>query len=361
MKAMSAKGHNASGKSQVVPRGYVAWLAEVKQRIRSARTRAVVQVNGELLHLYWTIGRDILARQKREGWGAQVVDRLARDLRREFPAMAGFSARNLKYMRAFAAAWPDESFVQQPAAQLPWFHHCVLLDKLESREERAWYLAAAAKHGWSRNVLAMQIESGAHQRTGKAVTNFESRLRREQSDLARELLKDPYKLDFLGLGDEAQEREVEQALMTHLTQFLLELGSGFAFVGRQVTLTVGGEEFRPDLLFYHLGLRCFVVVELKAGDFKPEHAGKLNFYLAAVDALRKTPADNPTIGLLLCKSRNRVVAEYALRGANKPMGVAEYKLVRSLPTDLKKTLPTIRELEAELAAAPEGTAGRKPQ
>jgi len=299
--------------------------------------------------LYWQIGRDILPRQTEQSWGAKVIDRLAHDLRTAFPDMKGFSPRNLKYMRAFAAAWPESEFVQQAAAQLPWFHLCTLIDKLATREERDWYLAKAIEHNWSRNILVMQIESRLLERSGTALTNFEVSLPKAQSDLARESLKDPYRFDFLGLTDEAQEREIEHALVKHVTEFLLELGAGFAFVGRQVLLNVGGDEFFIDLLFYHLKLRCYVVIELKASKFKPEHLGQLGFYLTAVDAQIKHPQDEPTIGLLLCKSKNKVVAEYALRDNAKPIGAAEYQLVESLPPELQTSLPTIEQIEQELA------------
>jgi predicted nuclease of restriction endonuclease-like (RecB) superfamily len=255
---------------------------------------------------------------------------------------------NLKYMRAFAEAWPDSEFVQQAAAQLPWFHLCTLIDKLKTRDERDWYLAKAVEHNWSRNILVMQIEVDARGRDGKAVTNFEQRLPKPQSDLARESLKDPYRFDFLGLTDDAQEREIESALVQHITHFLLELGAGFAYVGRQVHIEVGGDDFFIDLLFYHLKLHCYVVIELKAGAFKPEYTGKLGFYLSAVDAQMKAERDNPTIGLLLCKTKNRVVAEYALRDSNKPIGVAEYQLVAALPEELKTSLPSIEQIEREL-------------
>ncbi|WP_298218410.1 PDDEXK nuclease domain-containing protein, partial [Halothiobacillus sp.] len=247
------------------PEGYADWLADLKDRIHSAQQRATLAVNRELVLLYWQIGRDILVRQAEQGWGAKVIERLAHDLRAAFPDMKGFSPRNLKYMRAFAEAWPDAEFVQQAAAQLPWFHLCTLLDKLKTREERDWYLAKVVQHNWSRNILVMQIETHLLERSGRAVTNFEASLPKPQSDLARESVKDPYRFDFLGLTDEAQEREIENALVKHVTEFLLELGAGFAFVGRQVLLDVGGDEFFIDLLFYHLKLRCYVVIELKGG------------------------------------------------------------------------------------------------
>lgn len=331
------------------PGGYADWLSELKSRIHNAQQRAALAVNRELVLLYWQIGRDILERQSREGWGAKVIERLAHDLRNAFPTMKGFSPRNLKYMRAFAQAWPEAEFVQQAAAQLPWFHLCTLIDKLKTREERDWYLARAAEHSWSRNVLEMQIEMNLRGRSGQAVTNFELSLPRPQSDLARESLKDPYRFDFLGLGEAAQEREIEDALVQQVTRFLLELGAGFAFVGRQVLLDVGGDEFFIDLLFYHLKLRCYVVIELKAGKFKPEHLGQLGFYLTAVDRQIKTEHDGPTIGLLLCKSKNKVVAEYALGDKTQPMGIAEFKLLEALPSELQTGLPSIQQLEQKLA------------
>ncbi|HWK62108.1 MAG TPA: PDDEXK nuclease domain-containing protein [Eoetvoesiella sp.] len=333
------------------PIGYADWLAELKQRIHAAQQRATLAVNRELVLLYWQIGQDILARQARQGWGSKVVDRLARDLRNAFPDMKGFSPRNLKYMRAFAEAWPDGEFVQAVLAQLPWYHQLALLDKLQTTEERQWYATQALENGWSRNVLVIQIESGLRQRTGAAITNFSQHLPRPQSDLARESLKDPYRLDFLGLGKEAQERAIEDALVKHVTQFLMELGAGFAFVGRQVHVEVGDKDFYIDLLFYHLKLRCYVVVELKAGEFQPEYAGKLNFYLSAVDSQLRHPSDNPSLGLLLCKNRDKVVAEYALRDMNKPIGVAEYQLVQALPKELQTDLPRIEDIESELREA----------
>lgn len=338
-----------------VPQGYAEWLAELKERIHSAQQRAALAVNRELVLLYWNIGRDILARQEQQGWGAKVIDRLAHDLRQAFPQMKGFSPRNLKYMRAFTQAWPDTEFVQAVLAQLPWYHQLALLDKLPDATRRRWYAAKAIEHNWSRNVLVMQIETRLDERSGAAITNFEACLPKPQSDLARESLKDPYRFDFLGLGDEAQEREIENALVRHVTEFLLELGAGFAFVGRQVLLNVGGEEFFIDLLFYHLKLRCYVVIELKAGKFKPEHLGQLGFYLTAVDRQVKSDQDNSTIGLLLCKSQNKVVAEYALGDKSQPMGIAEYQLIASLPQELQTSLPSIEQIEQELGdVAPDG-------
>lgn len=332
------------------PSGYAEWLADLKRRISSAQQRAALAVNAELLRLYWQIGRDILDRQAEQGWGTKVVDRLAHDLREAFPEMKGFSPRSLKYMRAFADAWPDEEFVQQVAAQIPWGHNMVLLDRLKTPEDRRAYAAATLEHGWSRNTLEIQIEMRSIERQGKAVTNFDRTLPAAQSDLARESLKDPYKLDFLGLEADAREREIEQALIDHVAEFLLELGAGFAYVGRQVHLEVGGDDFFIDLLFYHLKLRAYVVIEIKAGKFKPEHIGQLGFYMTAVDAQVKHEHDTATIGLLLCKTKNEVVAEYALRDSARPLGIAKYQLTQSLPETLQTSLPTIEQIERELAS-----------
>ena len=339
-----------SGKTPLLPpEGYADWLAQLKGQITTARQRAALAVNAELAQLYALIGRDILQRQNAQGWGAKVIDRLARDLKDAFPDMRGFSTRNLKYMAFFAQHCPDGQFGQQPAAQLPWFHIVTLLTQLDQPAERAWYAAQTVQHGWSRTTLALHIKNKLQLRQGGAVTNFEARLPEPDSALAQESLKDPYLFDFLGLGDDAHEREIENGLMRHITRFLLELGAGFAFVGRQFRLEVAGDEFFIDLLFYHTRLKCYVVVELKATAFKPEHAGQLNFYLAAVDAQVKAADDKPTIGLLLCKQQNRLVAEYALSGIDKPIGVAEYQLLRDLPDALEQSLPSIADIEAELA------------
>lgn len=331
------------------PSGYPDWLAELKTRIHHAQQRAVQAVNRELVQLYWQIGRDILERQSREGWGAKVIERLAHDLRTAFPDMKGFSRANLMYMRAFAEAWPDAEIVQQAVGQLPWGHNLVLLAKLKDSQQRLAYAQKAVEYSWSRSVLSMHIETRLLEREGQAQTNFEARLPAPDSDLAHQALKDPYIFDFLDVSREANEREIEAALVQHVTRFLLELGAGFAFVGRQVPLEVGGDDFFIDLLFYHLKLRCYVVIELKADKFKPEHLGQLGFYLTAVDAQMKGEHDAPTIGLLLCRSKNKVVAEYALRDSAKPMGIAEYQLMASLPAELQTTLPSIEQIELELA------------
>jgi predicted nuclease of restriction endonuclease-like (RecB) superfamily len=327
---------------------YASLLGDLKRRIRAAQLGAALSVNRELVLLYWSIGGDILTRQKEQGWGSKVIDRLAEDLRKAFPEMTGFSPRNLKYMRAFAGAWPEEQFVQQAAAQIPWFHNCVLLDHVKNPQEREWYIRQTIEYGWSRNVLVHQIESGLYRRQGKALTNFAKALPAPQSELAQQIIKDPYNFDFLSLGKEAQERELEQGLIEHIRDFLLELGVGFAFVGSQYPLDVGGDEFRIDLLFYHLSLRCYIVLDLKMEDFKPEFAGKMNFYLSAVDDLLRHPSDQPTIGIILCKSKNRIVAEFALRDLSKPIGVSQYSLTASLPKQLQGSLPSAEELETEL-------------
>lgn len=334
------------------PDGYADWLADLKNRIHSAQQRAALAVNRELVLLYWQIGRDILGRQAEQGWGAKVIERLAHDLRTAFPDMKGFSRANLMYMRAFAEAWPDAAIVQQSVGQLPWGHNLVLLARLKSSDARLAYAQRAVEHGWSRSILEMQIETRLLEREGRALTNFTERLPAANTDLARQSLKDPYLFDFLHLGKEADEREIETALVQHITRFLLELGAGFAFVGRQVHLEVGGDDFFIDLLFYHLKLRCYVVIELKADKFKPEHLGQLSFYLTAVDAQVKTEQDNPTIGLLLCKSKNKVVAEYALRETSQPLGIAEYKLLESLPAELQTGLPSIEQIENEFKDLP---------
>jgi predicted nuclease of restriction endonuclease-like (RecB) superfamily len=341
-----------------LPEDYAAALTAIKSRIRQERLRVVLSANTAMVLLYWDIGRMILVRQKRAGWGAKVIDRLAADLREAFPEMKGFSPRNLKYMRAFAAAWPEREFVQQAAARIPWFHNCLLLDRIPDRAAREWYIKATINEGWSRNILAMQIQGRAHARHGKALTNFAATLPPGDSDLAAQVFKDPYLFDFLGTADPRREREVEQALVDHIQRFLLELGTGFAFVGRQVPLEVGDRDFVLDLLFYHLKLHCYVVVELKAVPFDPAFVGQLNLYLSAADDLLRHADDQPTIGLLLCREKNRVVVEYALRDLKKPIGVAgwETKLVEKLPKALAGSLPAVEEIEAELAGRARGGA-----
>jgi len=331
-----------------LPDEYATLLAELKEQIRSSKSKATLSVNRELVLLYWRIGRRILDRQETEGWGAKVIDRLSADLRKAFPNTKGFSPRNLKYMRAFAGAYRRESIVQQAAALVPWFHNCILLDRVKDPKERLWYTEQAIANAWSRNVLAHQIQTGLYQRSGKAVTNFPETLQGVDSGATGALLKDPYFFDFLSLGEKASERQIEKGLLEHVRRFLLELGVGFAFVGSQVHLEVGGEDFYLDLLFYHYRLRCFVAVDLKAGKFKPEYSGKMNFYLSAVDDLFRQEGDGPSVGVVLCKTRNRVVAEYALRDLDKPLGISTYVLGRALPDSVSGTLPTVEELEEEL-------------
>jgi predicted nuclease of restriction endonuclease-like (RecB) superfamily len=335
----------------LLPPDYERLLADLKERIQQAQLRAMLSVNRELVLLYWQIGQDISVRMRTQGWGAMVVDRLAADLRKEFPGVRGFSPRNLRYMRTFAEANPDESILQEVLARLSWYHHITLLERVKEPTQRLWYAQAAIQHGWSRNVLVHQIESGLYERQGQALTNFDRTLPPAQSDLAHQLLKDPYDFDFLGLGAEAQERDLERALLAHVRDFLLELGTGFAFVGNQYHLEVGGQDFFIDLLFYHLRLRCYVVIDLKISDFQPEYAGKMTFYLAAVNDLLRHTDDQPSIGLILCKTQNRVIAEYALRDTSAPMGVATYRLTRQLPEHLRGELPEVVDLQATLATA----------
>ena len=333
-----------------LPSDYAAILADLKQRIQQERLRTVMAANAAMVLLYWDIVRTILERQDREGWGARVIDRLSTDLREAFPDMQGLSPRNLKYMRAFAAAWPDRAIVQQLAAQIPWFHNCILLDRVQGPADREWYIRQTIQNGWSRNILALHIESRLHKRQGKAVTNFPATLPPSDSDMAAQVFKDPYLFDFLGTADPRREREIEQALVDHIQRFLLELGTGFAFMGRQVHLEVGAKDYYLDLLFYHVRLRCYVVVELKAVPFDPAFVGQMNLYLSAVDDLLQHPDDKPSIGLLLCKEKDRITVEYALRDLRKPIGVAEWRtrLVESLPKRLQGSLPSIEQLEAEL-------------
>jgi len=337
-----------ANRSVDIPSGYKGFLATLKSQIRNAQYKAAVSVNSELILLYWNIGRQVLERQEKEGWGAKVIDRLADDLRSEFPEMKGFSPRNLKYMRAFASAYKDKQFVQEVLAQITWYHNITLLDKVKDLDERSWYIQQTIQNGWSRNVLVHQIDSGLYYRQGKTITNFDRTLPSPQSDLAQQVLKDPYNFEFLGIEKEVRERELEQKLIVHLRDFLLELGVGFAFLGSQYHLQVDDDDYFLDLLFYHTQLHCYVVIELKIGDFKPEYAGKMNFYLSALDNLIRKSEDQPSIGLILCRSRKKVTVEYSLRDMRKPIGVAAYQLTAYLPDELKGSLPSVEELEKEL-------------
>lgn len=337
-----------------LPADYTQLLGEVKSRIQAAQLRAAFAANTELIRLYWQVGQLLDRRQAEEGWGAAVIPRLARDLANELPEVKGFSQRNIHLMLQFFRAYPQlvgpsGEFVQPLVAQLPWAHNVLLLQAVKDEGPRAWYASQTLAQGWSRNVLRLQIDTGAHLRQGAAITNFAQCLPAPQSDLAAQTLKDPYIFDFLTLQPTFHERELETGLVAHLEKFLLELGQGFAFVGRQYPLTVGGNEFYLDLLFYHLKLRAFVVIELKRGDFKPEYAGKLNFYCNVVDSTLRHAQDAPTIGLMLCQGQDKVLAEYALRGIDKPIGIASYELTRALPATLQSVLPSIEVLEAELA------------
>lgn len=334
-----------------MPEWYPELLDTVARRVERGQARAVAAANQELVTTYWAIGRDILSRQGDEGWGAKVTTRLSADLRGRFPDSKGFSPRNLMFMRALAARWNEQAIVKAPLSQLPWYHHIALIQKLEDPVARLWYAAAAVEHGWSRNVLVHHIETRRMERTGQAVTNFTAVLPSEDSDLARQSFKDPYIFDFLAMTDRRNERELENQLVDHIQKFLLKLGQGFAFVGRQVKLQINAQEFFADLLFYNFRLRCFVVIELKATDFKPGYLGQLGMYMAAVDDLLAHTDDKPTIGLLLCKSKDNLVAEYALRTTQMPIGVSEWKteIVESLPEELASTLPSIELLEAELS------------
>lgn len=336
-----------------MPRDYAETLHDLKQRIQKERLRTVMAANSAMVLLYWDIGRTILARQNRAGWGAKVIDRLSADLREAFPDMKGLSPRNLKYMRAFAAVWPDRAIVQEALAQITWYHNIALLEKLDNPKTRLWYAQKVRETGWSHNVLVLQIEQQIHERQGKAITNFSAVLPPADSDMAAQVFKDPYLFDFLGTADPRREREVEHALVDHIQRFLLELGAGFAFMGRQVHLEAGSQDFYIDLLFYHVKLRSYVVVELKAAPFDPAFVGQINLYLSAVDDLLRHPDDNPSIGLLLCKEKNKITVEYALRDLKKPIGVAAWRtrLVESLPRRLKGQLPTIEEIEKGLGNA----------
>ena len=335
-------------RSSLVPDdGYQELLEELKGRIRSSQIRAAIAINRELILLYWQIGQEILIRQEQQGWGSKVVDRLSEDLRREFPEMKGFSRSNLKYMRAFAKAWPnllDIPISQRYADQLPWRHNQALIDKLDNQEERLWYARKSLENGWSRAVLIAQIESGLYlQKRGTATTNFDRTLPQSQSDLAHEVIKDPYHLDFLLVDENIQHQDLKRALVAHIRDFLVELGVGFAFAGKDYRIEIGGEEFCLDLLFYHLELRCFVIIELKMDEFKAEYSGRMNLLISAVDEQVRKAGDQPTIGIILCKTKNKTVAEYAIRNLRNPIAIAEHRLPRLLPT------PEQLELEVESA------------
>jgi len=356
---------------------YKDWLIELKQKVRTAQLKAAVAVNTELIMLYWELGKMIT--EKQTAWGSKFMEQLSQDLRTEFPDMQGFSERNLKYCRQFYQFYfpsigqqlvarleqpnhtndtpqivnPEDFntlFRQQPVAQIPWGHNILIFSKSKSADEAEFYTGQTLQNGWSRNILSLQINANLFQRQGKAIHNFQNTLPEITSDLAHQMIKDPYQFDFLALTDNYKERELENALVNNITNFLLELGSGFAYIGRQVSLMIGDQEYFIDLLFYHLKLRAYVVVELKTTDFIPEYAGKLSFYLSAANDLLKHPTDNPTIGLLICKNKNNIIAEYALKDINQPIGVSEYQLSKLFPEEFKSSLPTIEEIEKELSS-----------
>lgn len=328
---------------------YQSFIEEIKTRILSSRYQAARAVNKELILLYHHIGTQILEKQKAQGWGAKVIEHLSKDLKSNFPEMKGFSSRNLKYMRQFAELYPDLEFVQQAVAQLPWGHNVYLMNFIQDQDERSFYIKKAMEHGWSRTVMEVQIKKNLYHRHGKAVTNFKEKLPSSMSELANYTLRDPYIFDFLTLHDSAVEREIEKELVKHIEKFLLELGSGFAFVGRQYKLNVDDQLFYIDLLFYHLTLRSFIVIELKNTAFKPEYVGQVNFYLSAIDDQVKHPDDGPTIGLILCKTKSNIIAEYALRDVNSPIGIAEFRTTGALPENIKTALPSIEQIEFELS------------
>lgn len=337
--------------ASALPESYAATLQEIKTHLRNARVRAILAANPIVIEAYWNTGKIILARQQEAAWGAKVIDRLAADLQEAFPDMSGLSGRNLLSMKLFAEAYPEPQIAKQPVSQLPWGQIIRLLQMVKDPAVRDFYIRETLTHGWSRSILEIQIQNQLHLRAGKAQNNFALTMPPAESDMAAQLFKDPYLFDFLGTADPRREAEVELALMDHIQKFLIELGSGFAFVGRQVRLEVGGEDYPLDLLFYHLKLRRYVVIELKARAFTPGDVGQLNLYRAAVDDLLRHPDDQPTIGLLLCKGKDRIVVEYALQGLDQSLAVAAWQtqLTESLPEELRGSLPTIEEIEAELA------------
>jgi predicted nuclease of restriction endonuclease-like (RecB) superfamily len=329
---------------------YRTFLENLKTRIRAAQVKAALAVNQELILLYWQIGQEILSRQQSQGWGAKVIERLAQDLKREFPDLKGFSVRNLKYMRTLANTYPDLEFGQQAVARIPWGHNCVLLDKVEDTEERLWYVEKAIENGWSRTVLIAQIEAGLYQQKKSVVTNFSQALPSPQSELAREVIKDAYNLDFLAITEDIKTQDLKRALVEHMREFLLELGVGFSFVRQNYQVSLGERDFYIDMLFYHIRLRCFVVIQLEMGSFMPEQSGLMNFYISAIDQREKHVEDQPTIGIILCKTKNRTIVEYSLRDLQKPIAVTEHRIPLVLPSEeqLQQELDNaVRQLEAE--------------
>lgn len=346
-----------------LPNGYASTLQDIKEHLRNARIRAVLAANPIVIEAYWHTGKIILQRQSESAWGAKVIDRLAVDLREEFPDMGGLTTRNLLSMKIFAREFPDGSITKQPVSQLPWGHIIRLLQMVKAPAARDFYIREAIAHGWSRSILEIQIQGQLHLRAGKSVNNFALTMPPADSDMAAQLFKDPYLFDFIGAADPRREAEVEQALMDHIQSFLLELGAGFAFVGRRVHLEVGGSDFYLDLLFYHLRLRRYVVIELKARAFEPGDVGQINLYRAAVDDLLRHPDDQPTIGLLLCRGKNKLVVEYALSGLDQSIAVADWKkqITETLPAEFQGSLPTIAEIEAELEGKLDAASAKEEQ
>jgi predicted nuclease of restriction endonuclease-like (RecB) superfamily len=329
---------------------YVNFLNQIKSDILETQLRAALSVTHELTNLYWRIGKSLGKKIVEEGWGAKTIERIANDISASFPGTSGFSYRNLYFMRQFAEGYPDD-ISETAVSQIPWGHNIILLQKVDTIQKRLWYAHQILENGWSRAMLVHWIEADLHSRQGKAINNFKRTLPDLQSDLAEQTLKDPYNFSFLALDKKYREQELEQGLIDHIQKFLMELGQGFAFIGRQYSLEVSGKEYSIDLLFYHLKLRCYIVVELKASGFDPRDAGQMSFYLSAVDDLLRHPEDRPTIGMILCKTKDRIVVEYALRDNFKPIGVASYetKIMESLPDNLKGSLPTVEEIEAEFS------------
>lgn len=336
------EGHLSTDKA------YLQFLGSLKEKVRQTQLQAMVSVNQQLLLLYWKIGADILVRQKESKWGDKFLQQLSKDLKLSFPNMKGLSVRNLKYMRSFARAYPTFKIGQAPLAQISWYHNITLISKCPEERERLWYAAKALENGWSRNVMLHQIEGNLYERSGKSLSNFDTTLPAPQSDLAAETMKDPYIFDFLSINEKVKERELEDALVEHMSEFLLELGVGFAYIGRQVKLNIGEEEFYLDLLFYHTKLHAYVAIELKMGKFKAEYVGKMNVYLSGLDDSYKMPLDSPSIGLIICKSRDEVVAEYALRDIDKPIGISQYELSQALTKEFSSKRPSVEEMEKGL-------------
>lgn len=334
---------------EIQSKQYHKWLEAIKHKIKSAQLKAAVSVNTQLMELYWDLAKDVVSKQNEARWGDAILEQLATDLKLSFPDIHGFSRRNLYAIRQWYLFYsPISEFVPQAVAQIPWGHNRLIISKIKDTKEALFYANAVVENGWSREQLEIQIKNKYYQAKGKSITNFKSTLPEIQSQLAIETLKNPYNLDFLGLEDDALEREIESAMIQHITKFLLELGKGFAFVGRQYEIEVSNNQYFIDLLFYHLQLRCYVVIELKSGKFKPEYAGKLNFYLSAIDSQLKHEQDNPSIGLILCKHKDKIDAEYSLRDIQKPIGISEYKLTQALPKKFKSQLPTVEQLEKQL-------------